>query len=404
MDLKAKLDMYIKSEKPANTVQKRTGPDIHEIMDGTVLSNCDGSFFLLEDIYPDRYIHGGYPLGKVYEIKYNTLCKVFDGMEESFDIREFLFLDTETTGLSGGTGTVAFLVGVGFYKEDTFVLRQFLMRDYDEEPAMLRELNDLMKGYKYLVTFNGKAFDWNLLQTRFTFNRIKMNMKSPIHLDLLYPSRRIWKLKLESCRLTSLEENVLEEYRVDDIPGALIPGIYFKYLEDRNATEIKKVMTHNKLDIISMVSLLAKINSLLEKPFAESDGQHELLGVGRIFETGGRNSEVRECYESCMKSGNSLVSSLAYKRLVSICKRNRDYSKLAEYCEQMLSYGLTNRIPILIELAKYYEHRAKDMIRAIETVEAAISECTKIGLGSSLYRSELKIRHDRLKRKIASHI
>jgi uncharacterized protein YprB with RNaseH-like and TPR domain len=112
----------------------------------------------------------------------------------------------------------------------------------------------------------------------------------------------IWKLKLESCRLSSIEENVLGEGRTDDVPGAMIPGIYFKYLDDRNATDIKKVMKHNELDILSMVSLLVRLSSMLKSPMSETDGGFELLGMGRLFEACGRTADMLECLEACSGS------------------------------------------------------------------------------------------------------
>jgi uncharacterized protein YprB with RNaseH-like and TPR domain len=399
MDLKLKLNMYLNNQEQKAPSNKK-GLDISDVIEGKVCSNEDGSFFLIEEKYPVSYIHGGYNLEEVRNIDFQAMARVFKGTEPKGTIEDYLFLDTETTGLSGGTGTVAFLVGVGFFKEDTFILQQYYMRDYDEEPAMLTGLNRLLSGFKGLVTFNGKGFDWSLLTTRYTFNRIKMLMKNPIHMDLLYPSRRIWKLKLESCRLSSLEENVLGEFRIDDIPGALIPGIYFKYLEDRDATEIKRVIAHNKLDILSMVSLLTKISYLMKSPLKESDGGHELYGIGRIYETSGSKDTVINCYEACMKSGNSYVSNTAVKRLIDICKRNGDYERLVKYCMFVLSSTGFNRIPVMIELAKYYEHKARDFEKAMKIAGMANNELRSIGIRNEIYDSDLKKRIERLERKI----
>ena len=157
------------------------------------------------------------------------------------------------------------------------------MRDYDEETAMLAELKELISDRQGFVTFNGKSFDINLLQTRLIANRLRLGISDIPNIDLLYPARRVWKLKLESCRLVSLEENILGHVRHDDIPGSMIPAVYFDYLEDRDASAIKRVLEHNELDILSMVSLLCRLSAMLQDPMSESDGGLELLGISRIF-------------------------------------------------------------------------------------------------------------------------
>lgn len=381
-DLKSKLEMY-KNGRPDKPVHpKESGRDIHDLLQGTECVNYDGAFFMIENRYPLTYLHGGCSLGDCLEIDGRTLALMAPDSGGEPRVSDFLFLDTETTGLSGGTGTVAFLAGAGFFEADSFVLRQYFMRDYDEEPAMLRALCELFSRFAGLVSFNGKAFDWNLLQNRFIFNRIKPEFKSPVHIDLLFPARRIWKLKLESCRLVSLEENILGEFRVDDIPGALIPSVYFKYLEDRDATVIKKVIRHNEADILSMVSLLVKICGMLKNPLSETDGGHELMGVGKILEDRGEYDITVGCYENCLKSDSYFVKDKAARRLSDIYKRSGDYPKAVEHWLRQTECSLREdrspdhslpqmqtQIFCLIELAKYYEHREKNPAKALEAVE-----------------------------------
>jgi len=378
---------------------EKTGFDVHDILNGTFCTNDDGTCFIIENRYPLTYLYGGYPLSEAMKIDMDLLKRVCPDLRQGTGVSDFMFLDTETTGLSGGTGTVAFLIGVGFFEKNAFVLRQYFMRDYDEEPSMLRALNELLSKYRGLVTFNGKAFDWNLLQTRYTFNRIRPGLKTPLHIDLLFPSRSIWKLKLESCRLSSLEENILGEYRVDDIPGALIPSVYFKYLENRDATDIKRVIKHNETDILSMVSLLVRICRMLENPFDETDREQELLGIGRIFEKSGEYDNMVECFETCMKSGCVPVKEKASRRLSDIYKKSRDYEKAVRHWEKMLDGGGCFDLFPLIELAKYYEHREKNVGKALETVEKAVIMSSKIGVGNSIHHRELIKRLERLKRK-----
>ncbi|MCX8131239.1 MAG: ribonuclease H-like domain-containing protein [Clostridia bacterium] len=399
MDLRSKLEMYKSSQ--VNKIEKPISSrlDIHEVLQVTPCENEAGKYYVIEKRYPLFHNHGGYGLGQLFDINLKSMTCIFSGLDEEIPIKELVFLDTETTGLSGGVGTVAFLIGTGFFENDCFVMRQFFMRDYDEELAVLQGLNSMLSQFKGLITFNGKAFDWNLLNTRFTYNRIRIDMKDPVHLDLLFPSRRIWKMKLESCRLTSLEENILGEYRQDDIPGALIPSIYFKYLEDRDATEIKQVIKHNELDILSMVALMIKINSMLENPLSETDGDKELLSIGRILEGNEQYEAMADCYKNCIKSENSFVKEAAARRLATVFKRNKDYESAVRQWEQMLADTETLSAYPLIELAKYYEHKAKDMGKALEMAEKAAQLISKIGLNNRMHYADIKKRCDRLKRK-----
>jgi len=343
-----------------------------------------------------------------------------------------LFIDTETTGLSYGTGTIAFLIGLGYFEKDSFILKQFFLRDYDEETAVLYEISSIIKNYKFIVSFNGKSYDWNILQSRFAFNRLNASLDGFVHIDLLYPSRRIWKLKLENCRLASIEENILGEARTDDIPGAMIPAVYFKYLEDRDTSDIKRVIEHNRRDILCMVSLLVRICRMLKNPLAETDGCTELLGVGTIFEThallekkqlhreqeklneiyGGRicikenitessNAQMLiDCFTGCTKSQNSHVRESASKKLAEYYKKNGMYKEAVEQWKAMLQSNTSLKLYPMLELAKYYEHRAKDIPKAIEIVEQAMKETGKLGYRNNIYLDDLKKRLERLRRKI----
>lgn len=402
MDIRSKLGLYKENmeSKPARSVE--AGHDIQDVIPGCICSNDYGTFYIIENRYPVSALHGGCCLGEALKVK-PRIRSILSGEDREASIENLVFLDTETTGLSGGAGTVAFLLGTGRFEGSDFVIRQYFMRDYDEETAMLHELDRSLSSCSGLVTFNGKAFDWNLLQGRFIANRLRPALKEPIHIDLLYPSRRIWGLKLESCRLSSLEENVLGETRLDDIPGFMIPGVYFKYLEDRNAAEIKRVIKHNELDILSMVSLIARISSMLESPLVESDNGHELLGLGRIYETGGNYDLMVDCLEICSKSDILSVRTAALKRLSCIFKKNGRYDKALDYWREMASgTGMQDLYP-LVQMAMYYEHHQKEISKALECVERAIHLSLQTGLTESKQFPELRKRQERLKRKAARY-
>ncbi|NSW89395.1 MAG: ribonuclease H-like domain-containing protein [Firmicutes bacterium] len=384
-----------------NCVGMAGGLDIENIAEGDIYQDEDGRCFIIENRYPLSYLYGGCCLGDVLNINSRSLRRLCPDIGDAETLRNFLFLDVETTGLSGGVGTVAFLVGTGFFENDSFVVRQHFMRDYDEEIAMLNALNMLIQSYNGLVTFNGKAFDWNIIRTRYTYNRIRLKFteEDTKHIDLLLLSRRIWKGKLESCALSSLEENILGEFRTDDIPGALIPQVYFKYVIDRDAREIKRVMKHNELDILSMVSLLYKINNMLEDPLSEADCGHELIGLGKMLESIGEYDAVVDCFEKCMELEDPLVKDIALKKLSQIYKREGNYKEAVKHWENMMHNQDFFSIFSLVELAKYHEHRSKNIAKAIEMTEKAIQLSLKMGIINNIYRFELKKRLERLKRK-----
>ncbi len=401
MDLRSKLGLYKENSiKKASCEAAESLDTIRDFIPGAVCCNEAGAFYCVETRYPVSSVHGGCRLESALRISGQSLLRLCpDDGTGALAAEKLLFLDTETTGLSGGAGTVAFLVGVGYFQEDSFRIRQFFMRDYNEEAAMLLELNRLLPEFEGLVTFNGKAFDWNLLQGRFISNRIRPALSSPVHIDLLFPSRRIWGLKLESCRLSSLEENVLGEKRTDDIPGSMIPAVYFKYLEDRDATDIRKVVKHNELDILSMVSLLSKITAMLENPVSESSCEQELLGLGKIFQKNGEQDSVIHCYEFCARSENFTVKAAAVKQLTGIYKRSGNYAKALKHWEAMLKGSSGFYLFPMIEMAMYYEHKEKNAARALEIIEKAMELSLQANLRDKACFAELKKRHDRLKKK-----
>lgn len=400
IDLRTKLEMYKNNQPEKEKEIMVTGPDVDEILDGTVCAGESGSYFFIEKKYPLDYIHGSCALDKAVLLDYSVFSNIISGSTAPVKLSDLVFLDTETTGLSGGTGTVAFLIGAGFFENDTFVLRQYFMRDYDEEFPILKALIDTLSSRRAVVSFNGKAFDWNLLQTRYTSNRIRSGIKTPVHMDLLYPSRLLWKSRLENCRLSSIEENILKMKRFEDIPGSTIPSVYFKYLEDRNATEIKKVIHHNEKDILSLVTLAIKINDLLSNPILESKDSTELYGIGRIFEKREQYKAAEECYVKCITTVNTRIKELSLKRLAFFYKRNREFQRAAACLESILEFSDSPNILVRIELAKHYEHKVFQIQKALGLVTEAINICLKESFFKELYYDELKIRSERLNKKL----
>lgn len=403
MDLRSKLGLYREGVvKPPSPLKKHSSLDIDSLVPGSVCTNDYGNCYIIEKRYGLSHLHGGSRLGAALEIDSEKLAAL-GGIEcASLQPDRLLFLDTETTGLSGGAGTLAFLVGIGFFEKDAFVLRQYFLRDYNEEASMLAELKQLFNYFSGFVTFNGKSFDINLLQSRFISNRYRPSFSTMPNLDLLYPARKVWGLKLESCRLSSLEENILGEFREDDIPGAQIPSVYFKYLEDRDAGEIKRVISHNELDILSMVSLLTRLSIMVQSPLLETDGGFELLGMGKIFAANGKTDDMLQCLEACVDSIHYTVRMQAVKRLTGVYKRSGRVELALELWKAVERENPGFELFHLIEMAKYYEHKAKETDLALKVVEKAIQNCLHTGLKNGRQLEALKKRRDRLRKKAPS--
>ena len=268
------------------------------------------------------------------------------------DPGDFLFLDTETTGLSHGAGTVAFLVGVGLIEDGALTVRQYLMRDYDEEPFVLRRTRDDLERRRVLVTFNGRSFDMPLLETRFIMQRMPFDTASIPHADLLHTARRVWKLRLRRCNLGALEELIFHEPREDDLPGAEVPQRYFDYLKSKDFSLLEDVLRHNALDIVSLARLLFRLGSLHENPLTAEHLQ-DIYSLGRVYERRGRLQTARMCYRAA-DAGS--MSALSRERLAETLRREKQPAEAAAIYEKMIAARQGGAKPY-IALCKLLEHR-----------------------------------------------
>ena len=314
---------------------------------------------------------------------------------------DILFLDTETTGLSGGVGTIAFQIGVGYFTANGFVVEQYLMHDYPEEPEMLRALDGLMQRFSILCTFNGHTFDAPLLKTRFLMNRIANPHFPEIHADVLYPARRLWKLRLKSCTLGHLEEQLLHVQREDDLPGALVPQTYFQYLKDGNFDPLVKILEHNKQDIVSLAQLFYFMCKQFDMPDEICEGE-DLFSLARAMEKQGRMDKAMHCYRLSADSG---MLSEAYQAMARIEKREGNASAAIKLYQGMLSNGKDSVIACEA-LAKLYEHQLKDIPGAISYSRQALLLLSEPSLFYDATVQErqkaLQYRYARLRRKLSA--
>ena len=295
-----------------------------------------------------------------------------------FDPRKCLFIDTETTGLSGGAGTVAFLVGVGRCEGDGFVIEQYLMREYADEPELIDRLATRMEGFDSVCTFNGRRFDMPLLESRFTMCRMRHRWRELEDLDLLYPARRAWKLRLGSCRLGHIETEILGMERHGDLPGSEVPRRYFDYLKTGDEGLLTDIIDHNRQDIATLVTLLIKLCEISAAPEKLTD-QRDLFSMGRTLERQGEWKPARELYHiaalprprgTLAALTGERVAGMANWRQYHILRRSGDVDGAIRVLEQMLQ---RRQMPaeVCVALAKLYEHQKKDCCRALEYTELA---------------------------------
>lgn len=306
---------------------------------------------------------------------------------EACPLENALYIDTETTGLSGGAGTLAFLTGVGRFEDGEFVLEQYFLRDYGEEIYMLEALEKLLDEASCLVSFNGKSFDIPLLRTRFTMQRLRWRWDELPHIDLLHAARRVWKPRLERLRLVDLEAELLGIEREGDIPGRDIPDLYFHYLDNRIWQPMEQVLRHNALDIQNMPRLLDKIARSWENPMDPLDA----YSIGRA------HARAKDHAASLRYFRIADVPGLRERSRVSLAEALRHADDQQAYIEEnraMISQRVGGMYPY-IALAKYYEHQAKDIGEALRITDEALARCTDSRLTEALLHRRRRLARKR---------
>ncbi|MBI4758482.1 MAG: ribonuclease H-like domain-containing protein [Chloroflexi bacterium] len=383
---------------------------IDQVIKGTYARSAWGECFVTERYLPLTYRHGRVLLNPAGTYS-SEAAALLAGEPSLSDIPldQLAFLDTETTGLSGGTGTYVFLVGIGYLEGAEFRLQQFFLRDCDQEKALLATINDLLERFRGIVTFNGKAFDWPLLTTRFVYSRLPMGLVDPPHLDLLFPSRRLWRRRLESCALPSLERHILGVEREEDVPSWLIPSLYFQYLRLGDASCLRQVFYHNVQDVVSLLALIIQLCAILTNPFEGLVNEPEdFLSLGMLFEKTGRTLDSQRAYEMAADAtAPPEVREKARRRLGFLLKRTGHLEKAAKIWVDLIATKPGAALYPYVELAKYYEHHQHDYLAAEACVSRAlavldwrraVSETDQDGAEAR----ELERRQQRLRRKLQS--
>jgi len=335
---------------------------------------------IFENSYMLGACYGQIPISMGLQIPGHILSFLSRDAEfAGLDLSSAVFLDLETTGLAGGTGTVPFLVGLAYYRDERFKVTQFFLNEMAEEDRLIREVGQFIRDmdFKSIVTYNGKAFDMPLVETRFTMHRTPCPLRGLPHLDFLFSARSLWKHKYDSCRLFNLAQQIVQAERSEDIPGAEIPLRYFQYIRSGDFSLIDPILYHNQEDLLSLLGVVVAGAVLVERNREAGergeDDAMDLYGVAKLFERAGDSSTSAALLEKALAGGGGLtaeVSQNARKKLSRHFKKNKDWEKALAFWQEMAS---GEEVDCFRELSMYFEHTAKDHGEAIRAATEGLA-------------------------------
>ncbi len=375
------------------------GPSrLEEALGGREVGTPVGACYEVKAVYRETYRHGGYRIGAFRDVDLSALSP-FCGGGEGVPSRaeDFLFLDLETTGLSLGTGTYGFLVGLGYFRGGRYHIHQAFLRRFDEEPAFLAHIGKIMAPFRHLVTFNGKAFDIPLLEARFALHGRPETLREMASWDLLYAARRLWSGRMEDCRLGTIERERLGVVREGtDIAGEAIPGVYFRYIHEGDVRDLDRIVYHNAMDVLTMAAMVIHIDeSLKEKDPTRSN----LFSVGRYYERRGMAGVGGEYFEAASRrEGASAEKDRALFHLAGQQRRAGRFEEAARIWRELIEREGHGFSACCVELAKHLEHRTRQYDQAIDLVLRALERTDR---DDSRKRAKLEKRLARLRRKQA---
>lgn len=328
-----------------------------------------------------------------------------------------IFIDLETTGLSGGAGTLAFLVGCGYFDLGAFQVRQFLLTSHAGERALLAAVADFFAGADLIVTYNGKTFDVPVMETRWMFHRQRMPLGEVPHFDMLHPARRLWRSRPGSggemaeagCRLSTLEQTLFGVTRIGDVPGFEIPGRFFNFLRSGDPRPLEPVLEHNRLDLVSLAAVMARGLRLARDGHLHCRDAAEALALGRIYERAGELGRAEACYACAADSRTPEVRGEALYRLGLRRRRGRGFDEAAAAWRAIVELTEPRSVRRLARLgdlrqfavealAIHHEHRERDLDGARELALFALQEAPGAraqGIRHRLARIDRKITEQR---------
>jgi hypothetical protein len=408
-----KLDRF-DSTRPKAVITAKNTDRLLQLLDGTMAQNEFGEFVLARkkfdqnNLYREIRFPGFQINGELLaRICLSPRSRTKETCHTSFDLKVAVFVDCETTGLAGGAGTYAFLIGLGYLDGEDFWVEQYFMQDFHQERAVLSAVAERLNRFKFLVSFNGKCYDLPLLENRFVINRLDFDTNQWTHLDLLFPSRRLWKRRIGECSLNNIEGQILDIKRDIDVPSYMVPQIYFDYLRTGESEPLIPVFHHNLHDIVSLLKLSVLIDQTLED-FSQADIEDsmDLYSLGRIHQNLGNYQTSVRCFKQALSEELSPEWHMQISMgLAFIHKKMGDLEEAANIWQNLTEGDSPFYFYAHEELAKFYEHKRKDHLKALSLVEEAIFKLSS-DLSSSFTSvcqtrlDSLRYRKSRLERKI----
>jgi len=374
---------------------------VEEVIEGHDVETNLGRVFVVDNILKQGYEHGVIQLCANH--RHETLAIM--GNNEAFsrlDRQNIVFIDAETTSLAGGAGTFAFMVGLGFYEQDNFRVIQLFLRDPSEELAFLSVLGSYIERFNGVVSYNGKSFDIPLLNNRHVIHSLPSPFTQTSHLDLLHMARKLWRNRLTSRSLKDIEVEILHTSRtIDEVPGWLVPQIYFDYLQSGDARPLAGVFYHNRMDIVSLAALYVYLCGILNEPLTNPLTHFlDLIEIGSLYEQMGNSERAVKLYEQCLQNGLPRQSFLnVLLKYAFLYRKKGDWLTALPFWEKAAEL---QHVDSCIELAKYYEHHERDIVSALTWTEHALTNLASLDITKSskkLLEKNLEHRHARLSRK-----
>jgi uncharacterized protein YprB with RNaseH-like and TPR domain len=396
------LGVHFGANKLPSSKPARNEYPIEEVIQGVDFQTPLGNAFMVEQFLPLDYRQG---TGSLFlnNISLDVLARWAQRPHISLKRPDkFIFLDTETSGLSGGTGTFVFMIGLGFQSDAGFRLVQLFMRDPSQEMAFLAALNHFINSFEVVVTFNGKAFDIPLLNTRHILNGFSSPFKEMDHIDILPLARRIWRNRLSNRALSNLEIEILGVERTQvEVPGWMIPELYFEYLRTGDARPLAGIFYHNANDILSLAGLFYYLAKMLGDPSGDPalPGM-DIAALARLYEELEDWITAIQLYERSLEQGlprDFYIQTLS--RFASLYRRQGNWDGAIYLWKKAAEQ---QQIEAYIELAKYYEHNQRDYIEAIKWTQNALELALKTEINPFERRNlmvELNKRLERLSNK-----
>ncbi|MFN8609980.1 MAG: ribonuclease H-like domain-containing protein [Vulcanimicrobiota bacterium] len=388
-------------EQMRHQQEKQRAVPVERALGGEAVNRQAGVFHRRHQELDATLSHGPFPLGRAQLRPLNHWLPELEGSR-------MLYLDTETTGLAGGSGTYAFLIGLAFFEGSRLRVEQLIMRSHNEEKAMLQYLIERLEQCDGLVTFNGKSFDIPLLQTRLIMNRLRYDLEELPHLDLLPVARRLWSGALENCKLETLETRILGLPRQGDVPGWMVPQIFFRYLQTGCARGLAQVAEHNRRDVLTMVGLVAGLWGYVDEPQDWSQRFQQCpqllhledVALAQQLFRGRRFEEARQLLERSFAYWQAQAPAPPLRQCGTLLARLRRRLGEPGRAQEIWSQ-LAERFPqdpeLLEQVAKQQEHVHKNWASALDWVERAL----RIKPLAPTRIRRLNYRRDRLQRRLS---